>query len=137
MAEYRLVSYRDAAGNAKAGVLVNDRVLAPALLLKDDLQGGDTASVIGLLRQWDRVHPRLDAAAGEVAPGDGVPLADVVLDAPILYPGALFCAGANYWDHLQEMVEIAARTTGMTPTCCGAWTTRGTRCGRWTGASSP
>jgi 2-keto-4-pentenoate hydratase/2-oxohepta-3-ene-1,7-dioic acid hydratase in catechol pathway len=24
----------------------------------------------------------------------------------------LFCAGANYWDHLQEMAEIAKRTTG-------------------------
>ena len=55
------------------------------------------------------------AAAGTVDPRDGRPLAEVVLDAPILYPGALFCAGANYWDHLQEMAEIAARTTGKAP----------------------
>jgi 2-keto-4-pentenoate hydratase/2-oxohepta-3-ene-1,7-dioic acid hydratase in catechol pathway len=114
VAEYRLVSYRDAAA-AKPGVLINDRVFAPARLLKEDAHGCDTASVIGLLRQWDRVHPRLAAAAGEVDPGDGLPLAEIVLDAPILYPGALFCAGANYWDHLQEMAEIAARTTGKAP----------------------
>jgi 2-keto-4-pentenoate hydratase/2-oxohepta-3-ene-1,7-dioic acid hydratase in catechol pathway len=114
VAEYRLVSYRDAAA-AKPGVLINDRVFAPARLLKDDAHGCDTTSVIGLLRQWDRVHPRLAAAASEVDAGDGLPLADVVLDAPILYPGALFCAGANYWDHLQEMAEIAARTTGKAP----------------------
>jgi 2-keto-4-pentenoate hydratase/2-oxohepta-3-ene-1,7-dioic acid hydratase in catechol pathway len=115
VAEYRLVSYRRAAEAARAGVLVDDRIFAPARLLKDDAQIGDTESVIGLLRQWDRAHPKLASAAGEVDPRDGLALAEVVLDAPILYPGALFCAGANYWDHLQEMVEIAARTTGKTP----------------------
>jgi 2-keto-4-pentenoate hydratase/2-oxohepta-3-ene-1,7-dioic acid hydratase in catechol pathway len=113
--EYRLVSYRNATGNPQPGVLVDDRVFAPARLLKDGPQTGDAASVLGLLRHWDQVHPRLAAAADEVDPGDGLPLAEVVLDAPILYPGALFCAGANYWDHLQEMVAIAARTTGKAP----------------------
>jgi 2-keto-4-pentenoate hydratase/2-oxohepta-3-ene-1,7-dioic acid hydratase in catechol pathway len=112
---YRLVSYRRAAGAARAGVLVDDRIFAPARLLKDDARIGSTDSVIGLLRQWDRVHPYLASGAGEVDPRDGLALTDVVLDAPILYPGALFCAGANYWDHLQEMVEIAARTTGKAP----------------------
>jgi 2-keto-4-pentenoate hydratase/2-oxohepta-3-ene-1,7-dioic acid hydratase in catechol pathway len=116
VAEYRLVSYRDAAGAAKPGVLIEERVYAPARLLKDLAQTCDTGSVIGLLRHWDRVHPRLAAAAGEAAPGDGLPLGEVALDAPILYPGALFCAGANYWDHLQEMVAIATRTTGKAPT---------------------
>jgi 2-keto-4-pentenoate hydratase/2-oxohepta-3-ene-1,7-dioic acid hydratase in catechol pathway len=115
VAEYRLVSYRAAAGPAQAGVLVNDRVFTPARLLKDDGKNYDSASVIGLLRQWDRVHLRLAAAAGEVDPGDGLPLGEIVLDAPILYPGALFCAGANYWDHLQEMAAISARTTGNAP----------------------
>src|SRR5262249_33634124 len=113
--EYRLVSYRDAAGAAEAGVLVGDRVFPPARLLGDLAHTCDTASVIGLLRQWDKVHPRLAAAAGEVDAGEGLPLAELVLDAPILYPGALFCAGANYWDHLQEMAAIAARTSGKAP----------------------
>jgi 2-keto-4-pentenoate hydratase/2-oxohepta-3-ene-1,7-dioic acid hydratase in catechol pathway len=115
VAQYRLVSYRDAARAARPGVLVDDRVFDPTPLLKDLAPSCDTGSVIGLLRQWDRVHPRLAAAAGEVDPRDGQPIAGILLDAPILYPGALFCAGANYWDHLQEMAEIAARTTGKTP----------------------
>jgi 2-keto-4-pentenoate hydratase/2-oxohepta-3-ene-1,7-dioic acid hydratase in catechol pathway len=114
VAEYRLVSYRDGAG-AKPGVLINDSIFAPTRLLNDLAQTCDTGSVIGLLRQWDGVHPRLAAAAGEVNSHDGVPLGEVVLDAPILYPGTLYCAGANYWDHLQEMAEIAARTTGKAP----------------------
>ena len=120
MAEYRLVSYRDATGNAKPGVLVEGRVFAPGRLLKDGAPTGDAASVIGLLRQWDKVNPRLAAAAGDIDPNQGLPLAEVVLDAPILYPGALFCAGANYWDHLQEMAEIAARTTGKAPSLAKA-----------------
>src|SRR5581483_5822569 len=53
-------------------------------------------------------HPRLARASG----ADGVPLASVKTLAPILYPGAFYCAGANYWDHLHEMAEIAKRTTG-------------------------
>jgi 2-keto-4-pentenoate hydratase/2-oxohepta-3-ene-1,7-dioic acid hydratase in catechol pathway len=34
------------------------------------------------------------------------------LVAPIRYPGTLFRAGANYWDHFRK---IARRTTGKTP----------------------
>lgn len=110
--EYRLLSYIDG-GKTKAGVLVSGRVVPAASLL----QGADVESnsVLGLLRSWDAVHPRLHAAAQKVQPADGISLADAKLQAPILYPGALFCAGANYWDHLEEMAEIAKRMTGKAP----------------------
>jgi 2-keto-4-pentenoate hydratase/2-oxohepta-3-ene-1,7-dioic acid hydratase in catechol pathway len=110
--EYRLVSYAQG-GAAQAGVLVADRVVPAATLLPGlDI---DSTSVLGLLRAWTVVHPRLHAAAHNLQPGEGVALADVKLLAPILYPGALYCAGANYWDHLEEMAEIAKRVTGKTP----------------------
>ena len=110
--EYRLVSYADG-GAPRAGVLVGDRVVPAATLL----QGGDVdaSSVLGLLRTWDKSHARLAAAAATVKPGDGRALPEVKLLAPILYPGALYCAGANYWDHLEEMAEIAKRVTGKAP----------------------
>jgi 2-keto-4-pentenoate hydratase/2-oxohepta-3-ene-1,7-dioic acid hydratase in catechol pathway len=108
--EYRLLSYRDDGGIAQAGMLIGDSVQPVAPLLKDI---PDASSVIGLLKSWDKVHPRLQAVAGKATGGQ--PLGDVTLLAPILYPGALFCAGANYWDHLEEMAEIAKRTTGKTP----------------------
>ena len=110
--EYRLLSYING-GTTKAGVLIGDRVVPAASLL----QGADieSNSVLGLLRSWDVVHPRLLAAAQKVQPTDGISLADAKLQAPILYPGALFCAGANYWDHLEEMAEIAKRMTGKAP----------------------
>jgi hypothetical protein len=116
-AEYRLVSYADG-GAAKAGVLIGDRVV-PAATLLAGADGIDNSSVLGLLRSWDRAHPRLAAAAQNVQPDDGIALAQIKLLAPILYPGALYCAGANYWDHLEEMAEIAKRTTGKAPSING------------------
>jgi len=100
---YRLVSYAGAQGKPRAGILVQGRVIAAENIL------GHPTSVIDILRDWDAAHARLaQASAGR----NGFPLSDTRLLAPILYPGALFCAGANYWDHLQEMAEIAKRTTG-------------------------
>jgi 2-keto-4-pentenoate hydratase/2-oxohepta-3-ene-1,7-dioic acid hydratase in catechol pathway len=101
-AGYRLISYLDA-GVARAGVLVDDRVVNAESIL-----GRQGASVLDILRDWDNAHARLAGASA----ADGTPAVDLKLLAPILYPGALFCAGANYWDHLQEMAEIARRTTG-------------------------
>jgi 2-keto-4-pentenoate hydratase/2-oxohepta-3-ene-1,7-dioic acid hydratase in catechol pathway len=109
--DYRLLSYRDQSGVARAGVLVGDRVL-PATPLFEGASGIDSSSVLGLLQSWGEVHPRLVAAAAKAKPGDGRPLSDVALLAPILYPGAIFCAGANYWDHMKEMNERQKRLTG-------------------------
>ena len=109
---YRLLSYADG-GKPKAGVLIGERIVpATKLLMGVDV---DATSVLGLLRAWDTVHPRLHDAAMKSKADDGMPLMQAKLDAPILYPGALFCAGANYWDHLEEMAEIAKRTTGKAP----------------------
>jgi len=100
---YRLVTYADA-GAPKAGVLLGDKIVPAASLLR----GIDTSSVLGLLRNWDAAHRSLhEATANGLPPGKGVLLAQAKLLAPILYPGALYCAGANYWDHLEEMAEIA------------------------------
>ena len=110
---YRLVSYAEGGTSPKAGVVVGERVVPAASLLPG--ADVDSTSVLGLLRAWDAVHPRLHAAAHNLQPDAGVALANVKLLAPILYPGALFCAGANYWDHLEEMAEIAKRVTGKAP----------------------
>lgn len=111
---YRLVSYTQHGSKPKAGVLIGERIYASAALL-ETTDSIDASSVVGLLRAWDAVHPRLDATARAVPQTSGIPLSDVTLVAPILYPGALYCAGANYWDHLAEMADIAERTTGKRP----------------------
>ncbi|OJY47030.1 MAG: hypothetical protein BGP08_03220 [Rhizobiales bacterium 64-17] len=103
---YRLISYRHN-GRDVAGVL-SDGLVYPAADLVGDIP--EAGTVIGLLNAWDRAHPRIHAAVKNAK--GGVPFSKVELLAPILYPGSLFCAGANYWDHLEEMAEIAKRTTG-------------------------
>ena len=110
---YRLVSYVGAGSQPAAGVLIGEHVYSPESLLGAGRLRD--SSVLGMLRQWDEVHPALDGASKSVDPAQGKPLASVKLLAPVLYPGALFCAGANYWDHLEEMAEIAKRTTGQAP----------------------
>ena len=112
--EYRLLSYRDQTGVARAGILVGDRVL-PVVPLLEGAPGLDSSSVLGLLQSWGEVHPRLMAAAARAKPTDGRPLSEVALLAPILYPGGIFCAGANYWDHMREMNERQKRLTGKEP----------------------
>jgi 2-keto-4-pentenoate hydratase/2-oxohepta-3-ene-1,7-dioic acid hydratase in catechol pathway len=71
-----------------------------------DLQ---TDSVITLLHDWNRARPQIEQVVSAIQAGRADlgktcrPLAEVKLLAPILYPGVLYCAGANYRDHLLEM----------------------------------
>lgn len=102
MAEYRLLTYRDG-GKDATGILVGDRVYPVATMLRG--AGVDASSVKALLATWPKTHRALAAAAGKVRPANGKPLKRVKLLAPVLYPNGLFCAGANYWDHKEEMAR--------------------------------
>jgi 2-keto-4-pentenoate hydratase/2-oxohepta-3-ene-1,7-dioic acid hydratase in catechol pathway len=109
---YRLVSFHSGSDEPQAGLKIGERIYSAARLITG-IEG--PISVLRLLREWDKAHPELDAAAKNADPKAGFALSDVTIMAPILYPGALYCAGANYWDHLQEMAEIAKRVTGKAP----------------------
>ncbi len=109
-AQYRLLTYRAANGKPAAGILVGGRIYPAAELLP----GADASSVLALLQAWDEVHPRLKAAAADADPTRGAALALVQLLPPLLYPTALFCAGANYWDHLEEMARAGAAGPKLT-----------------------
>ena len=85
---YRLVTYAAAAG-PRAGVVIGDEVFDAAKLTG---RTGD-ATVLGLLDDWAAAAERLGRAAP--APGTGERLADVRLLAPIRWPSAIYCAGAN------------------------------------------
>ena len=104
---YRLLTYR-ADSRPVAGVLVSGRVYPAELILKD--AGVDASSVLSLLESWSSVHRHLSSAAERLPPERGAPLADVSLLAPILYPRGIFCAGANYWDHAEEMSGASDRS---------------------------
>lgn len=100
MTGYRLLTYRHG-GAPTAGVLVGQRVHpARELVADEDI---DASSVLALLQDWPTVHAALAVATTGVDAAAGTDLAEVELLAPVLYPSALFCAGANYWDHIEEM----------------------------------
>ena len=108
---YRLLTYRDEDGRPVAGILVDQHVY-PAKTLLADLEAVDSSSVLGLLGGWDDARPALQSAVETCRPEQGRPLADLKLEAPILYPSAVFATNANYYDHLEEMAEVAFRATG-------------------------
>jgi 2-keto-4-pentenoate hydratase/2-oxohepta-3-ene-1,7-dioic acid hydratase in catechol pathway len=60
------------------------------------------STLIDLFVDWDRSRAALDKAAALVRAEDRVPSGTERL-APLLYPGKVLCAGANYYDHLKEM----------------------------------
>ena len=77
--------------------------LAPSLA-RVGLAGQD--SVLGLFSDWARSLTAINAAASQVQASDQITAASRL--APVLYPGKILCAGANYYDHL-----AALRHAGM------------------------
>lgn len=110
---YRLLSYRSGK-DALAGVLVGDVVYEAAKITRV----ASYSSVLAILQDWSKAKTLLAQCAKNIASGKskakGVPLAKVKLLAPVLYPGELFCAGANYTDHMAEMERAQGRAPGPT-----------------------
>jgi 2-keto-4-pentenoate hydratase/2-oxohepta-3-ene-1,7-dioic acid hydratase in catechol pathway len=109
---YRLVSYL-AANQPRAGIVVDELVFDVAAVT--GLSSYTTT--LDLLEDWDEAQPILEKAAGRAKEhkADGMPLADTKLLAPVLYPPAIYCAGANYADHYKEMAAVRKIEPGPDP----------------------
>ena len=74
-------------------------------------------SILAVLENWAACRPIL----GRIVEGiselgmTGAPLSEVRLETPIRYPQSLYCAGANYVDHLEEMTGEAPDKSKMKP----------------------
>ena len=96
-------------GNESVAAIVHDRrvwpIHATAKAAGMDVPPG---SLFDFLQQWDTAWPALQALGSKIASG-GVPdihalfWDEVHLETPIQMPRKLFCIGANYQDHLEEM----------------------------------
>lgn len=107
---YRLATFTDASGRPRAGLIVDERIidLAGALTAVQAVPRAESfATMLDVLNHWDEVRPILRELARHVrvrdVTYDSMPLANARLLAPVLYPGTIFCAGANYRDHVAEM----------------------------------
>lgn len=99
MADFRLLNYAGRNGEARPAILAgDDRVLDLQEALAGTAWAGSTLSV---LEAWDLAIPVLQELAGSKQPGRK--LSEVKLMAPLIYPPAIYCAGANYMAHAREM----------------------------------
>jgi 2-keto-4-pentenoate hydratase/2-oxohepta-3-ene-1,7-dioic acid hydratase in catechol pathway len=102
-AGYKLATYASAKG-PRAGIIVGETVYDAASLtgLASD------ATVLGILEDWDAASARCKAAAGKAKDGkaESLPLAQAKLLAPVRWPSAIYCAGANFTDHMLEMAKV-------------------------------
>lgn len=99
--DYQILTYRSADGEAVAGILVKGSVYNVAS------QPGlaHCLTVIDILNDWGNTQKLLQDAAKAIdaSAAGGLPLADLELLAPIPNPGAVYCCGSNYTDHINEM----------------------------------
>jgi 2-keto-4-pentenoate hydratase/2-oxohepta-3-ene-1,7-dioic acid hydratase in catechol pathway len=103
MAGYKLATY-DSAQGPRAGVVINDLVYDVAALTGQPKY----ATVLDVLDDWDVAHKLLDAAA-KAPKGDGKPVKQTKFLAPLRWPGTIYCAGANYQDHAEEMWKASGQ----------------------------
>lgn len=112
MANYKLITYA-AADGPRAGLVIGDRICDAAKLTSHPAY----CSVLTILQNWPEARERLDEATA--APAAGQPLAATKLLAPILWPSAIYCAGANYADHAAEMARASGRAPEPDPHTLG------------------
>ncbi len=100
---YKLLTYASDRG-PRAGLLIGQQVIDAA-----DATGQEAwSTVTGALESWDEA----DDAFSRVSAEGGMPLSQTKLLAPVLYPGEIYCAGANYQEHVEEMARNSGREPG-------------------------
>ncbi len=99
MADFKLLNYAGVYGEAKPGILVGtDQIID----LETATGGAAWAKTnIEIMNNWSMSCSKLHELAND--PGDTIPLSSVKLLAPLLFPPAIYCAGANYKKHAMEM----------------------------------
>lgn len=108
MTDFRLLTYQSSEG-PRTGICVGDKV-ADVQKLTGILSD---ATMLGLLEDWTKAQERLGMAAGKVASGDAetMDFGSLTLLAPVHWPVSIYCAGANYTDHVERM----AAKNGLPP----------------------
>ena len=120
MPGYKLATYQSADG-PRAGLVIGDKVLDAAKLTGNAAY----ATVLGILEDWRAAQGALKNAARNAAKSriKAMPLGRTKLLAPIRWPSAIYCAGANYADHAAEMARRMNRSLEPDPHSQGlkAW----------------
>lgn len=100
MGGYRLLNYAGPGGGPRPGIAVGDAVID-----FEDISSAPWTSTLEALGSWDDAGAVFTDVAGKASDYKSKALSGVQLLAPILYPGAIYNAAANYTDHQKEMNE--------------------------------
>src|SRR5262245_39852100 len=113
MPGYKLATYQTPDG-PRAGLVIEDKVFDAAKLTGKAAY----ASVLAILADWRAAQGALKKAAAAA-----LPLSRAKLLAPVRWPSAIYCAGANYADHAAEMARRMNRPLEPDPHTQGlkAW----------------
>jgi 2-keto-4-pentenoate hydratase/2-oxohepta-3-ene-1,7-dioic acid hydratase in catechol pathway len=120
MAGYKLATYQTPDG-PRAGLVIDDKLFDAAKLTGKAAY----ASVLGILVDWRAAQSALKKAAAGAGKSrvKALPLSRAKLLAPVRWPSAIYCAGANYADHAAEMARRMNRPMEPDPHTQGlkAW----------------
>lgn len=116
MAGYKLATIQTTDG-PRAALVIGDKVFDAAKLSGK----AGYATVLGILNDWRNAQGILKAAAAKAGKSKlkSLPLGRAKLLAPVLWPSAIYCAGANYQDHANEMAAKDNRPPPADPHTLG------------------
>jgi 2-keto-4-pentenoate hydratase/2-oxohepta-3-ene-1,7-dioic acid hydratase in catechol pathway len=102
MSQYKLATYQSPQG-PRAGLIIDETIFDLAAATGR----ASYVTMLDVLRDWDAARSALAEAAG-TAPkkAQGKPLRETKLLPPVPTPGGIFCAGANFTDHMMEMAKV-------------------------------
>ncbi|MFZ0423363.1 MAG: fumarylacetoacetate hydrolase family protein [Xanthobacteraceae bacterium] len=119
-AGYKLATYKSSDG-PRAGLIIGEEVFDAAKLTGKPAY----ATVVGILEDWKSAEGALKLAVAKAAKSKAkrLPLKKTKLLAPVRFPSAIYCAGANYGDHAAEMAAREGRPAPADPHTQGlkAW----------------
>jgi 2-keto-4-pentenoate hydratase/2-oxohepta-3-ene-1,7-dioic acid hydratase in catechol pathway len=99
---YKLVTY-DAGKGPRAGIIAGEQLIDAA-----DASGNAAyATTLGVLADWAAADKKFTALSDAGTKGVAVDWKQIL--APVPMPGAIYCAGANYSDHVNEMNAAQGR----------------------------
>ena len=105
MKRYRLATY-DSDRGPRAAILMNGHARDAA----EATGRAAYASVLSILEDWNNAGRAIAEAVDAPATGT-MPVLEMKFLSPVLYPGTIYCAGANYQDHM----DAVARHRGLPP----------------------
>jgi 2-keto-4-pentenoate hydratase/2-oxohepta-3-ene-1,7-dioic acid hydratase in catechol pathway len=116
MSGYKLATCQTAEG-PRASLVVDDKVFDAAKLTRKPAY----ATVVGILQDWKAAQGVLKKAAASAGRSKikGQPASRARFLAPVLWPSSIYCAGANYQDHANEMAARENRPPPPDPHTLG------------------